>query len=329
MRVVGSAMISAAAVMAATIGATTAQAEPKVVVTIKPVHGLVSRVMEGVGTPSLLVTGSASPHTFAMKPSDARALSHADVFFRVSEAVEPFTGKVVQSLPERVRVVTLTEAPGVELLDMRTGGTFEAHAHGHDEKGLGHDADDEDHDHDEHDHEAAATRDGHIWLNPDNAKAMVGEIVRVLADASPKDAPKLKENAAKLSAEIDSLKAELQQDLKPVTGKPFVVFHDAYQYFERSFGLTAVGSITVNPEGHPSAKRLTELRAKIGTLSATCVFAEPQFQPRLVETVIEGTKARTGTLDPIGAGITPGSDAYFTLMRNLGAGFKDCLHQGS
>ncbi|HYD15319.1 MAG TPA: zinc ABC transporter substrate-binding protein ZnuA [Hyphomicrobium sp.] len=305
-------------------------AELKVTATIKPIHALVAQVMEGVGTPSLLVQGAASPHTYALKPSDARALNHADVFFRVSESVEPFTRKIVTALPKTVRTVTLADAPGVEALAIRTGETFEAHDHDH---GDGHEhAHDHDHDghdhaadkHDDHDH-AHETRDGHVWLDPENARKMVAEIARVLSEASPADAEKFKANAARADAALVALQAEIARDLEPLKGKPYVVFHDAYQYFERRFGLSAVGSITVSPEAQPSAKRLTEIRKKLTTLSASCVFAEPQFQAKLVAAVTEGTSARSGTLDPEGARIEPGPGAYDALLRNLASGLKSCL----
>ena len=307
-------------------GAGPAAAELKVTVTIKPVHALVAQVMEGVGTPDLLVKGAASPHTYALKPSDARALHHADVFFRVSETVEPFTRKIVSALPPSVRTVTLAEAPGIELLAIRTGETFEAHDHEHDH---GHEHDDhghESHDHDEHESES---RDGHVWLDPGNARKMVAEIARVLSEAAPAEAERFKANAARAEAALEALEAEVARDLEPVKSRPYVVFHDAYRYFERRFGLSAVGSITVSPETRPSAKRLTEIRKKLKALSASCVFAEPQFQPKLVAAVIEGTGARSGTLDPEGALVEPGPAAYETLIRNLATGLKSCLTQGS
>lgn len=306
-----------------------ASADPDVVVTIKPIHGLVARVMEGVGEPRVLIGGSASPHTFSMKPSDARALNKANVFFRVSERIEPFTGKITESLPKSVRVVTLAEAPGVELLNARTSGTFEAHAHDDDDDHEGEQhAGEKEAGHDEHAHEKEA-RDHHIWLDPKNAKAIVAEIARVMTEASPEDAERIKANASRLEADIDALSAELGKDLAAARGKPFVVFHDAYQYFERRFGLEAVGSITVSPDVQPSAKRLIEIRNKIKTLSAVCVFAEPQFKPKLVAAVTEGTSARSGTLDPEGQTIQAGPDAYFTLMRGLSEGLKSCLNQSS
>ncbi len=320
---------SYAAILAAALLVSTsaAAAELKVTATIKPVHALVAQVMEGVGTPALLVQGAASPHTYALKPSDARALHHADVFFRVSETVEPFTRKIVAALPNTVRTVTLAEAPGIELLDVRTGETFEKHDHAH-EAEPDHDHGDHDHGHDDDDH-THGTRDGHVWLDPENARKMVAEIARVLSEASPADADTFKANAARTDAELVALQAEIARDLAPVKDKPFVVFHDAFQYFEHRFGLEAVGSITVSPDAQPSAKRLTEIRRKLATLSASCVFSEPQFQARLVDAVTEGMSARAGTLDPEGARIEPGPGAYAALLRNLAGGLRTCLTQGS
>lgn len=331
-------------------------AEVRVATTIKPIHSLVARVMEGVGTPSVLVSGTASPHSYALKPSDAQALNAAQVFFRVSERIEPFTGKIAKSLPASVRVVTLADAPGVKLLDQRQGNTFEADDHGHDGDAHDHDKhakaddkDDADHDHDKADKKDAAhhddddhdkdghekhdddddhdkiTRDHHIWLDPENAKAMVAEIVRVLSDVSPADAARFRANADKLTAEIDAMTLELATALKPLAGKPFVVFHDAYQYFERRFDLAVVGSITMSPDVQPSAKRLTAIRKKIKELGAVCVFAEPMFKPNLVAAVTEDTTARSGTLDPEGTALTPGPNAYFELMRGLSTSLQTCL----
>ena len=303
-----------------------ALAEVKVVVTSKPIHALVAKVMAGVGTPDILVGGSASPHAYAMKPSDARKVNAADVFFRVSEALEPFTGKVVASLPKSVRVVSLAEAPGLTLLERREGGAFEAHDHAA-EKGHGHG---HKHDHEagkaaDHDHDDDEPADPHVWLDPDNAKAMVRHIADILGAAAPDKADVIKANAEAEIASITALAAELEQDLKPLAGKPFVVYHDAYQYMEKRYGLTAVGSLTVSPDVTPSGKRLQTLRRKIASTGAVCIFAEPHFEERVTKTIADGTKSRTGVLDPEGTTLTPGPDLYATLMRNLARGFKGCL----
>lgn len=325
--------LGASAVLALA-AASPAKADLEVAVTIKPIHALVAQVMEGVGTPTLLIKGSASPHTYALRPSEARALNHADVVFRVSETVEPFTRKLVAALPSSVRIVTLAEAPGIELLDVRTNGSFERHEHAHDESvthSHDHESHEDDHGHShDHDHDApgsSASRDGHVWLDPENARKMVAEIARILSEAAPEKAEAFSANAARADEALARLESEIAQDLAPVKDQPFVVFHDAFQYFERRFGLAAVGSITVSPEAQPSAMRLTEIRRKLAPLKASCVFGEPQFQPKLVAAVTEGTSARAGTLDPEGTLIEPGPDAYAALLRNLAANMTACLAQ--
>jgi len=288
-----------------------AAAELKVIVTIKPLHALVSQVMAGAGTPELLVKGTASPHTYALKPSDASSLGQADVFFRMSETMEPFTAKIAKALPKSVQVVTLQSTRGLKLYPRRTSATFEGeddHAHaGHNHS----------HDHD--------TMDGHAWLDPVNAKVLADRIAQALAARDPAKAAHFKANAVALKSKLDGLSAELSRDLAPAAGKPYIVFHDALQYFERRFGLTAAGSIAMSPEVAPSAKRLSALRKKIGSLRAVCIFAEPQFDTRLIENVAEGTNARIGTIDPEGARIEPGPDLYFELLRNLARDLKGCL----
>lgn len=295
-----------------------AQAELKVAVTIKPIHALVAGVMEGLGAPDLIVTGTASPHTFALKPSGARALNSANVVFRVSPAVEPFTVKISAGLPRSVRLVTLSETQGLTLLKARQGETFS----------LGGDGPDADHAHDhadhDHDHSDGAV-DGHVWLDTENAKTMVREIARVLAEVSPADAEKLQANATKVIDGLTQLDADLTAQLSPVAATPYVVFHDAYHYFERRYRLSPVGAITLRPDVQPGARRLAELRRKVHDVKAVCAFAEPQFSSSVVRAVTDGTPVRFGTLDPEGALVEPGPDAYLALMRNLASNLRGCL----
>jgi zinc transport system substrate-binding protein len=289
-----------------------------VVVTIKPLHALVAQVMAGVGSPVLLVKGLASAHTYALRPSEVRALNDADLFVRMSETVEPFTARLVRSLPDSVEVVTLQEAPRLRLLSRRTHATFERHAHVAAGKGKG--------DHG-HSHAPGPTDavDGHAWLDPENAAAMVDRIEQALSAKDPANAAAFKVNATALKAKLEALAAELARDLEPIASRPYIVFHDAIQYLERRYGLNVVGSISISPEVPASGKRLTELRRKIDELGAVCVFAEPQFDTRLVDNLIEGTGARFGTLDPEGGRLEPGPDLYFTLMRQLADDLKGCL----
>lgn len=307
--------LAAAWLALAATGAPAGAEPPKVVVTIKPVHALVAGVMDGVAVPLLLVDGSASPHTFTLKPSAARAIHSADVFFRVSEALEPFTAKIAEALPASVRLVSLVDAPGMKLHDKRQGGAFEAHQH-----------------QEHNEHEAGEThdgKDGHIWLDPENAKAIVRDAAQALSAADAGHAGLYAANAVRVLAQIDALSSALATELAPVAGKPFIVFHDAYQYFEKRFDLTAAGSVTVSPDVQPSAKRLSALRQKISELGAVCVFAEPVFQPNLVAAVTEGTKARAGTLDPEGMMLEAGPGLYVTLMQKLAQSFRDCLGAGT
>ena len=360
---------------------------PAVVTSIKPVHALVAGVMQGVGTPSLIIEGAGSPHTYSLRPSKARALQNADVIFWIGSGLETFLDRPIDSLGEDAHVVSLMEAHGLSHVAFREGGPFEGHAHddhgdddhdahghdddhekdehaehGHDDDhekdehaGHGHDDDhekdehaghghDDDHEKDEHaghghdddhgkdehaeqghDDHGGYGRDAHIWLDPMNAKAMTHEIAEVLGAADPANAARYEANAEALEARIDGLTAELRQTLEPVHERPFIVFHDAYQHFERRFDLNAAGSITVSPEVIPGAERVSDIRHKVEELGATCVFSEPQFTPRLVKVVTDGTAAKSGVLDPLGAGIPNGPDLYFMLMRDMAASMRACL----
>ncbi|MGQ2905484.1 MAG: zinc ABC transporter substrate-binding protein ZnuA [Neoaquamicrobium sediminum] len=306
-----------------------------VVASIKPVHSLVAAVMEGVGEPELLVKGAASPHAYALRPSEARALEQAKVVFWVGEGMETFLAGPLETLGGNARVVELVDADDLIELDFREGGPFEAHDHG-DHEGHDHAYDDDDeadhdggdnhahegHGHEGHDHGAI---DMHLWLDPSNAKAFVHEIEEALSAADPDNAATYEANADALNEKLDALIAETDAALAPVRGRGFVVFHDAYQYFENRFDIQAAGSITVSPEAIPGAQRLTDIRAKVAELGATCIFAEPQFEPRLVSVVAEGTQARTGVLDPLGADLDDGPELYFELIRNLTTSLTTCL----
>ncbi|WEX86852.1 zinc ABC transporter substrate-binding protein ZnuA [Sinorhizobium garamanticum] len=316
---------------------------PNVVASIKPVHSLVASIMEGVGKPSLIVEGGASPHTYNMKPSNAAALQEAKVVFWVGHGLEAFLDKPLEALGSGAKVVELGEAPGLEKLKFREGGAFEAHAdddEGH--EGDSHGAEEAAHDgheHEEHaaeqepandhDHHAEGEFDMHMWLDPMNAKAMANEIEKALAEADPANAAAYEANLDKLNQRLDALDKHLAETVAPVQDKPFVVFHDAYQYFEHRYKVRVAGSITVSPEVLPGAERLSEIRAKIKELGATCVFAEPQFEPKLINVVIEGTPAKSGTLDPEAATLDAGPDLYFQLMENIGTSLKSCLASAS
>jgi zinc transport system substrate-binding protein len=295
-----------------------------VVTSIKPIHSLVSAVMDGIGTPSLIIEGAGSPHTYALKPSQAKALQDADLVFWVGPAIESFLEKPIKEVASSARIVTLSDAHGLIKIEFREGGNFDSH-----DDHAKHD------DHDDHakrdDHDDHAKRDDHgqfdmhVWLDPENAKMMINAIEEALIEADPRNARTYQGNAANVKRDLDKLITEVDAEMSPVKGTPYVVFHDAYQYFEDRFGMKPVGSITVSPETLPGAKRVKELREKIKSLNATCVFSEPQFEPKLIATVIESTSASIGVLDPLGVSIKAGPEMYFTLIRNMSKSLKNCL----
>ena len=297
-------------------------ADVKVVASIKPVHSLVASVMQGVSEPSLLVKGAGSPHTYSLKPSQAKELQAADIVFWMSHDLEAFLENSIESIATNATAVSLMDTHGLMKLNFREGGAFDSHDHGHDDHG---DDKHDDHGHDKHDDHGHDEVDPHVWLDPQNAKSLVHEIEEHLAKIDPSNAAKYEANAKAVMKKLDALTKEIEADLKPIRERGYVVFHDAYQYFEKRFGVSAVGSITVSPEVLPGAERVSELRDKVKSLNASCVFSEPQFEPKLAKTITENTDAGSGVLDPLGANIKDGPELYFTLIRNMAKSLKDCL----
>jgi len=306
--------------------ALTTYADINVVASVKPVHSLVSGVMEGAGKPDLIVQGSASPHTYSLKPSQAQQLEDADLVFWMGHELESFLEKPLEAIATSAHVVELIDSSSLKKIKMREGGMFDAHAHDEHE---GHDDHDEHEGHDDHHDHGHGEFDIHVWLDPENAKVLVNEIKLALIEKDPSNASTYEANSKKINLKLDQLIDEVSAKLESEKGKGYVVFHDAYQYFEERFGMSAVGSITVSPEVVPGANRIRELKEKIVDLNAYCVFSEPQFEPKLVSTVIEGTQANTGVLDPLGASIKDGPELYFTLIRNMANSLQDCLSNKS
>jgi zinc transport system substrate-binding protein len=290
---------------------------PAVVASFKPVHSLAAAVMAGVGTPELLVQGAASPHSYAMRPSDAAKLDAAEVVFWIGPVLEAFLAKPLESLAGDAAVLEIEEIPGLTLYPPREGGVWEPHGQ-------------EDEDGHEHDPaHAAGSLDAHLWLDPDNAGLIAAAMAETLAAVDPAHGATYRANAAALGERLAALDAELAEQLAPVKNRPFIVFHDAYQYFEKQYGLAAAGSVTVSPDQPPGAKRLAEIRATIAERNAACVFREPQFEPALIELVVEGSDVRQGELDPEAAALTEGPELYFDLMRALARSIASCLGKGS
>ena len=297
-----------------------ANAEIKVVASIKPIHSLASYLMDGVGKPDLIVDGYNSPHGFALKPSHAKMLQNADLIFWVGEDLETFLEKPLKSIAKKAEKIELMEIKGVKKLEFRERNIFEGHDdHGHDDhKEHGHKEDK----HDDHHEHAHGEHDPHIWLDPINAKAILSEMAEHLIEKDPNNASAYKANLKKAHKALDNLtkkvKSELKGDFKSI------VFHDAYQYFEKRFNVNVLGAFTVNTDVLPGAEQLAEIREIIEHEKVTCVFSEPQFNPDIIKAVAKDTNIKTGVIDPLGATLDPGKDLYFDLIRNMYASFKSC-----
>ena len=275
---------------------------PRVVASIKPIHSLVAGVMEGVGTPKLIVRGSGSPHAYTLRPSDARALSRAALIFWVGAPLETFLEKPLAALGGEARIVSLAEVKDVLRLAPRGEG----------EK-----------------HEATQRNfDPHLWLDPANAAAMARAIGRALAGVDPDRESTYRRNVQRLERRLTALEQSLGARLAPLAGRPYVVFHDGYRYLERRFALPAVAAITPSPEHLLGARRLAEIRALVRRAGVRCVFGEARFASRLEATVVEGTAARLASLDPLGAALEEGPELYFSLMNGQAAALVGCLSGG-
>ena len=300
---------------------------PIAVASIKPIHSLLAGVMEGVGRPALLVRGGASPHTFSLRPSDAQALEDADIVVWVGEDLESFLVQPLDALARDACILELSRAAGITLLRFRESGAWDEHDEEDEDRRAG--ADDEQgeahvHREDGHEHHSGEYN-MHLWLDPTNAEVIVDSMAGALSRIDPERTSVYAENAAAVKARLRALDEELKETFAAVRDHGFIVFHDAWQYLDTRYGLRAVGSVTVNPDRAPGAARLSEIREKITEADATCVFAEPQFEPRLVRTLVEGTGAGTGTLDPLGAALEDGPNLYFTLLRANADTFRACF----
>jgi zinc transport system substrate-binding protein len=286
------------------------QAEaPMVVVTIKPVHALVAGVMAGQGHPKLLIAGAQSPHSYSLRPSDARVLDRAQLIFRVGPELEAFLDRPLAALGTGARVVTLLDAPDLSSVPARVGFV-----------GRRGDLDDAE--------PAPGTRDPHIWLDPDNARAIVAAAAVALGDTDPANRLAYQVNARRLSARIRALDKEIDGLLAEVRDRPYVTAHDAFQYFEHHYRLNGIGAVVLGPERRPGARRIATLRRAIESSGARCIFSEPQFEPAMIRTLAADLRLRRAELDPLGAGLAPGAEAWFELMRRGAAALVACLGDG-
>jgi len=301
-----------------------------VITTIQPINALVNAVIGNTGGSTSLIPSEVSPHEFKLKPSDVKSLQNGNIIFYISSHLESSITKVFKNLPKNIKIVNLMEETGVNHLAIRDNEEWERHDH-HDDHDKHAKKDDHHDDHDKHakkddhhdDHEKED--DVHIWLDPDNAIKIIQKVNKELSLLFPENSQIYNKNATDIINKITELKREIKEELLSIKDKPYIVFHDAYQYFEKVFGLNAVGSIALEDDVATSPKQISYIRNKIIKSNVSCVFQEPQFDSKLVKTVVEGTDAKIGTLDPLGVDIANKKDFYLQLLRNMSKSLKECL----
>ncbi|MBB1201315.1 zinc ABC transporter substrate-binding protein ZnuA [Enterobacteriaceae bacterium 89] len=302
-----------AAFSAALWGTTAKQANAAVVASLKPIGFIASAIADGVTDTQVLLPDGASEHDYSLRPSDAKRLQNADLVVWIGPEMEAFMDKTASAFPD-AKKVTISALPGVKPLLMKG-------------------ADDDDHDHD-HDHAGAEKGDAdhhhgeynmHLWLSPEIARLSAVAIHDKLVELMPQSRAKLDANLKDFEAQLAATDKQVGNELAPLKGKGYFVFHDAYGYYEKHYGLTSLGHFTVNPEIQPGAQRLHEIRTQLVEQKATCVFAEPQFRPAVVETVARGTSVRMGTLDPLGTNIQLGKTSYMAFLSQLANQYASCL----
>ena len=293
---------------------------PRVVADIAPIHSLVSMVMDGVGQPQLLVPQNISPHHYSMRPSEAEALQEAQLVVYVGHDMSPWLEPVLQTLAASASALDLSNVDNVMQLSYREGPIFADH----DE--AGHDDHDSHDDHEAHAHHDHGGIDPHMWLDPMNAKLWLYAIAAELIRIDPENKDRYNENARSSSRAITLAMAQAEDHLASGNGNGFLVYHDAYHYFEKRFNRDAVGTISAGDASKPSAKRLSELKALFGTQGISCVLTEPQHSSKIVDSVFGGFKPTIGVVDPIGIDLELGSNLYPQLLENIALSIAQCVN---
>lgn len=302
-----------AALSAALWGSATHAANAAVVASLKPLGFIASAIADGVTETEVLLPDGASEHDYSLRPSDVKRLQGADLVVWIGPEMEAFMEKSVKNIPES-KQVTIAQLPSVKPLLMKGGDDDDdGHDHdpAHDEKG------------DDHHHHGDYNM--HLWLSPEIARSSAVAIHDKLVELMPQSRAKLDANLKDFEAQLAQVDKQVGNELAPLKGKGYFVFHDAYGYYEKHFGLTPLGHFTVNPEIQPGAQRLHEIRTQLVEQKATCVFAEPQFRPAVVEAVARGTSVRMGTLDPLGTHIALGKTSYSAFLTQLANQYASCL----
>lgn len=291
----------------ALLGAT-AVSNADVLTTVKPLGFIANAITDGVTETKVLLPTSASPHDYSLKPSDVEQLQSAQLVVWIGEEMESFLEKSIDKLPKE-KVLTLEDVPAIKELVEHSGEEKE---------------DKHDHKH-SHDHGHSHDEDWHIWLSPKAGEQIAEQIAERLSQQLPEQKAKIAENLANFKATLATKNSEIAKQLEPVKSKGYYTFHDAYGYFEEAYGLKSLGSFTINPTVAPGAKTLNAIKKSIAQKQAQCLFAEPQFTPKVIESLSKGTSAKVGQLDPLGAKIELSKNAYPEFLQSLADQFSDCL----
>jgi len=279
---------------------------PRVIVSIAPIHSLVTGIMAGVSEPELLIKASYDPHSYILKPSQMSALQHADIIIWIGETVESYLAKTLLAVGTGSRIIKLTVLPHIRQLPARKGGLWTTHE-------------------DEHGHAGHENIDGHIWLDIDNASEITRTLVVALSELDPLHQSVYQHNGQQILQRLDALDQEIHTTLAPVKTRPYMVLHDAFQYFEARYQLNAVGAISVDPERRPGARRLSEIRHRIEANQIVCLFSQPQFNNEIVRMLIKDTRVKSASQDNLGGEFPPGPELYFDMMRQLAKNLNACL----
>ena len=306
-----------AALSVALWGSAAQRADAAVVASLKPLGFIASAIADGVTETQVLLPDGASEHDYSLRPSDAKRLQNADLVVWIGPEMEAFMDKSTQSI-SAAKKVTISQLDGVKPLLMKgadddgdEGAEEGDHDHAHGEKGDAH------HHHGEY--------NMHLWLSPEIARLSAVAIHDKLVELMPQSRARLDANLKDFEANLAATDKQVANELAPVKGKGYFVFHDAYGYYEKHYGLTPLGHFTVNPEIQPGAQRLHQIRTQLVEQKATCVFAEPQFRPAVVESVARGTNVRMGTLDPLGTNIQLSKGSYPAFLTQLATQYASCL----
>ncbi|MBA0166365.1 MULTISPECIES: zinc ABC transporter substrate-binding protein ZnuA [Pectobacterium] len=310
-------------------GMSISAASAAVITSIRPLGFIASAIADGVTPTEILLPDGASPHDYALRPSDVQRLQSADLVIWVGPEMEAFLGKPLAKIPP-AKQIALSELPDIKSeLEKEAGHDHESeheqahndHEKGHDHSHAAHDDGDDGHHHGEF--------NMHIWLSPEMTKQAAIAIHAKLLELMPQNKDKLDANLLYFTDKIAQADEKIVKMLAPVQGKGYFVFHDAYGYFEKHYGLSPLGYFTVNPEIQPGAQRLHQIRTQLVEQKAVCIFAEPQFRPAVINAVAKGTDVRSGVLDPLGSNIALGRDSYADFLLQLSNQYVSCLEEKS